>query len=391
MSPLRTLSLVAMRDFKERIASRAFQISTAITLLMVLAFLFLPSILDGADAPEWTIGVIGEVAPSFEPQLRAAAPDDAAIEISQLAGASAAETALRDGEVDIVVDGSQVLIVEETDPQLTTLIAATTGAGAVAERAATLGLSPGDLAQLLEAPIEVVEVETGDPGDDDNTGAALIGTVLLFISIVTYGQWILIGVIEEKSNRVVEVVLGAVRPHLLLAGKVIGIGALGLGQLILIIGVIIVGVAVSPDLGVPTAAARILGALVIWFILGFIFYATAYAATGSLVSRQEEAQNAAFPLTMLLMTAYFVATFSFGDDNPVLRIASLLPPFAPMTMPMRMAAGDAAVWEVFLSISLMVVATYLLVRLAGRIYSGGLLRSGKKVKLREAWRSAEAS
>jgi ABC-2 type transport system permease protein len=379
-----------MRDFKERVASRAFQISTGITVLMVLVFLFLPSFLGGADAPEWTIGVVGEVPASFEPQLQTAAPADAVIDITPIATAPAAETALRDGDVDIVVDGARVLVLADTDPQLTTLIAATAGAGTLAERATSLGLSSTELSELLATPVDVVTLEAGDPGDDDNTGAALIGTIILFISIVTYGQWILVGVIEEKTNRVVEVVLGAVRPHILLAGKVLGIGALGLAQLVLIIGIVIVGVAASPELNVPTAAARILTAVIIWFILGFIFYATAYAATGSLVSRQEEAQNAAFPLTILLMVAYFVASFSFGGDNPVLRIASLLPPFAPMTMPLRMASGDAAMWEVILSISLMIVTTYLLVRLAGRIYSGGLLRTGKKVKLRDAWRSAEA-
>lgn len=132
-----------------------------------------------------------------------------------------------------------------------------------------------------------------------------------------------------------------------------------------------------------------MGAVFVWFILGFAFFATAYAAAGSLVSRQEEAQNAAFPLTILLMVGYFVASFSLSGENTVLRVASLLPPFAPMTMPLRMATGEAALWEIGLSMALMVAAIYLLVRLAGKIYSGGLLHTGAKVKLRDAWRGAE--
>jgi ABC-2 type transport system permease protein len=108
------------------------------------------------------------------------------------------------------------------------------------------------------------------------------------------------------------------------------------------------------------------------------------------VSRQEDAQNAAFPLTLVLMAAYFIASFSFTGDNVVLRVASLVPLTAPMTMPIRMATGDAAGWEVMLSLVLMVTSTWLLIRLAGRIYAGGLLRVGSRVKLREAWRGAEA-
>ena len=92
----------------------------------------------------------------------------------------------------------------------------------------------------------------------------------------------------------------------------------------------------------------------------------------------------------MLMAAYFVASFSITGDNPILRIASLLPMFAPMTMPLRIAGGDAQVWEVVASLALMIVATYGLVRFAGRVYAGGLLQSGSKVKWREAFRASEA-
>ena len=126
----------------------------------------------------------------------------------------------------------------------------------------------------------------------------------------------------------------------------------------------------------------------VWYILGFAFYAVAYAAAGSLVSRQEEAQNAAFPLTMMLMAAYFIASFSITGENPVLRVASLLPIFALMTMPLRIAGGDAAAWEIALSLTLMVMATYGLIRFAGRVYSGGLLQGVGRVKWREAFRAS---
>lgn len=384
----RAVRLIAARDFRERVTSRAFQLSTGITLLMVLAFVLIPTFLDDAAAPTWRIGIVGEVPSALESQLLAAAPDDTTIQVETLADTAAAEAALADDGIDIALDGGEVLVEDGTDPQLTTLLSATVSAGTIAQRAAEMGVSQVELAGLLAAPVTVRNIEPADKDAEDNRNAALLGTIVLFVSIVTYGQWILIGVIEEKTNRVVEVVLGTVRPHVLMAGKVLGIGALGLGQLLLIMGVVIAGISFS-DTEFPTAATTIFVTLVVWFVLGFIFYATAYAAAGSMVSRQEEAQNAAFPLTMLLMAAYFVAAFSFTGDNPLLRVGSLLPPFAPMTMPLRMATGDAAAWEVALSLALMVITTYLLVLLAGRIYSGGLLKTGKKVKLREAWTAAE--
>ncbi|MBT8213162.1 MAG: ABC transporter permease, partial [Acidimicrobiia bacterium] len=169
-----------------------------------------------------------------------------------------------------------------------------------------------------------------------------------------------------------------------------GIGALGLLQVLAIVAMsIVVGRFIDLP-ALPEAAVGTVVWSIVWFFLGFGFYATAYAAAGSLVSRQEEAQNAAFPLTILLLASFYTALFSVGSDNPVLRVASFLPPFAPITMPLRIAGGDAAAWEIAVSLSVMVVSTYLLVRFAGRVYSGGLLRTGGKVKLREAWRSAEA-
>jgi ABC-2 type transport system permease protein len=390
MSPSRQVFLVAVRDFKERITSRAFQLSTAFTVLLVVVVMLLPSFFDD-DAPTWDVGVVGVVPDGLGALIEAAAPEDGTtVDLSTYDGIASAEAALTEGEIDIAVHDGEIVTAGAASPQLVAITSSILGSFRATERAAELGLSPADLAGLLaSATPEVRRIDPDDPEEDDNRIVAFVGMILLFISIVTYGQWILVGVIEEKSSRVVEVVLGAVRPHRLLTGKVLGIGALGLAQLVLVGGIALALGAQSDAIELPPAAATVAGSVVVWFLLGFAFYATAYAAAGSLVSRQEEAQNAAFPLTMLLMIAYFIASFSLSGDNTVLRIASLVPPTAPMTMPVRMAAGDARLWEIVLSLTAMVTVTYLLVRLAGRIYAGGLLRSGAKIKVRDAWRSAE--
>ncbi len=391
MTPAETVRLVAMRDFTERVQSRAFQISTAFTLLLVLGAAIIPSLFRDDTAPPLEIGAVGEVSPLLATQVAVALDGDRSVEVVAFGSVTAAEAALDDGEIGLVVVAGAEVIVGDGPSATASIVGAVAAALDVADRAAELGLTAADVAALIGEgayPIRSLEPETDE--QQANRAFAFVGSILLFISIVTYGQWILIGVIEEKTNRVVEVVLGAVRPHLLLAGKVAGIGLLGLGQLLGTAAIGLTAITIAGTFTLPSATVSVVGNVVFWFVLGYAFYATAYAAAGALVSRQEEAQNVAFPLTIVLTAAYFIAAASIGGDNPVLRVTSLLPPFAPMTMPLRIAGGDASTVEIGVSILLMVGAVYVLIRIAGRVYSGGLLRTGGKVRIRDAWRSAEA-
>ncbi|MBT8214060.1 MAG: ABC transporter permease [Acidimicrobiia bacterium] len=391
MNPTRAISLVAARDFAERIRSRAFQLSTGFTLLLVIAFLVVPTFFDD-DAQPYRVAIDTRLPDDIELTLGALDPQGIGFDFSRVSS-DIAGIGVENGDFDgALIAGPEVVVGDGTPGTLRSLLVAAATTSVIAERAEDLGLDPTTLTELLTPP-EVPISDLTPVEDDDresNQGFAAILAIVMFMVIVTYGQWILIGVVEEKSNRVVEMVLGAIRPHRLLVGKIIGIGALGLLQVVAIVGMAVI-VAQFIDLpALPDAAVSTIVWSFVWFFLGFGFYATAYAAAGSLVSRQEEAQNAAFPLTILLLAAFYTALFSVGSDNPVLRVASFLPPFAPITMPLRIAGGDAAVWEIGVSFTVMVVSTYLLVRFAGRVYSGGLLRTGGKVKLSEAWRSAEA-
>lgn len=390
MSPGRTIWLVAKRELRERVASRAFQISTALTVLIVLGLLLAPTLFGLDDPPEYTIGTTGEV-PDIAAFVVATAPTDGTTADVQAYGSNdELRDAVLEGEVDIGVEnGSTVLTGPGTPPSLTSLVSAAIGADRLQQQADALGLDPQDVAALLGAAgPDVVDVEPS--GDTEERGIiAFVGTLLLFVSIVTYGQWILIGVVEEKTSRVVEVVLGAIRPRHLLAGKVAGIGLLGLAQLVLIAGLGVYIIRTTDAFDVPEVGVGIVVIVVGWFLLGFAFFASGFAVAGSLVSRQEEAQNASFPLTMVMLVGYFTATSALtGGDNPVLRVLSIVPPFSPMTMPLRQATGDALVWEVVVSVVLMLIAIVAMIRIGGRVYSGGLLKTGGKVKLREALQAA---
>lgn len=264
----------------------------------------------------------------------------------------------------------------------------------LARRKATLIITAGLVAVAVGMVVLVAAVNSGDAGpaslDPSEADEALgfLGVIIMFMAIVMTGQVLLIGVAEEKNSRVAEVVLGAMRPRLLLLGKVISIGLIGLFE-VLLTGALVLFVGGRLDtIELPAATGGAIGIVVLWFLLGFGFYATVYAAAGSLVARHQNAANAAGPINIVVMVGYFIGVISSSHgDNAVLKIASLTPPLAPTTMPLRMIQGNVEIWEIVVSISLLVLAAYGMILVAERVYSGALLMSGK-ARIREAFRNA---
>lgn len=387
---MRSVGLVAGREFTERLRSRAYQVSTAITLLVVAALLVLPGLL--ASPTEYTVAVTGEVPDGLGDGIVAGAADPGTtVTVDRLGDAGAVRAAVTDGQADVgLVDGTTVVVGPDTPPELEALVTVAAAGRALTEAAQRLDVSPETLGELLGAAPTVDRVEPDD-AEEQRTTLAFVGTLVLFVSIVTYGQWVLQGVVEEKSSRVVEVVLGAVAPRHLLAGKVIGIGALGLIQVLLIAVTGLVAARFAEGVELPAVTVGAVAVVLAWFVLGFALYASGYAVAGSLVSNNEDAQNASFPLTLLLMAGYFVSAAALGGgaDLALLRVLSIVPPFSPMVMPLRQVAGEAVPWEVGLAVVLMLAAIVVMIRIGGRVYSGALLRTGGRAKVRDAFRGAE--
>jgi len=225
-------------------------------------------------------------------------------------------------------------------------------------------------------------------GEDADKIVATLGVIALFLSILLTGSVVLTGVAEEKNSRVVEVVLGTMRPRHLLAGKVLAMGLLGLGEIVITGAVILVVGEAAGSFEIPAATGPAILIVVAWFVLGYAFYSNVYAAAGALVRRNDNANNAAGPINVFVSIGYGIGVISAGaGENPVLRVASLFPTTAPFTMPVRMVQGTAPVWEIVLSALLVALGALGLLRLAGRVYAGGLLRTGK-VSWRDAWRAA---
>jgi ABC-2 type transport system permease protein len=393
MSAARDIYLVALRESRERVRSRAFIISTVFTLLLVIGALVASSFLSNQGPPAYSVGLVGEDRPGLDGAIDlAAAASGALVNRVPLADRAAAEEALRQHQVDaaLLPDGT-ILVEKAAGPELEAMLTFALRQTAFVDRLGELGIDPAQVAGLL-LPAGQVQVEALDQSGSDGTGVAVAtaGIVVLFVVISSYGQWVLVGVLEEKANRVVELVVAALPIRRLLAGKVAGIGLLGLGQLVLLIGIGL-GAGVSLDLfTLPTTAVATAVWAVVWFLLGYAFYAVIFAAAGSLVSRQEDAQAAAMPVVLSAVGMYLATLLVVlpWPESTGARILSLIPPAAPIAFPARIALGAVAPWEPFLGVAIMVAAVYGVIRFAARVYAGALLTSGARLGWRQAWRAA---
>jgi ABC-2 type transport system permease protein len=369
------IALVARREIVERIRERSLWVSSAITVAVLAGVLVLPTALGFGGATKGTVAVSG-------PQAAAAARQavaqqrafDVELTIRRVSDDATARRLVRDGDADVAVlaGGRALFAARDADDAVVSALQA-------GSQAARGGRLPPPLPVVTE----------GGSSSSDRQAIAFVAVVILYGQLLGYGFWVATGVVEEKSTRVVELLLSAIRPRQLLAGKVIGIGLLGLGQLILIglCGVIIGAASGQLDVNGDVVAA--VGVVMLWFLLGFALYSCAFAVAGALVPRQEEIQAVTAPLTILILASFFLSFGALDDPSSTLaRVLSLIPPSAPMVMPVRLIAGNVPAWEVALSIALTAAAAAALIALAARVYGAAVLRTGSRFTLRGVWRAA---
>jgi ABC-2 type transport system permease protein len=385
------VGLVTRREITERVREKAFAVSTVVNIVIIVGVVIIASVVSGGDET-YDVGWQTEA----ERVVVQAAADagravDVTIEPRQIGspGPSTADAALEEGTVDVVVSDGQIRSTEEPDDQLVTLLQSA-NAQVQAERALErAGVSGEEAAAVLQP--DPLRVTTTEPPDDGKAGVAFFAILILYGQLLTYGYWVSAGVVEEKASRVVEVVLSTIRPRNLLAGKVIGIGLLGLGNLLLTVAI---GLGVAEATGALDVDSSIIGAAALalaWFVVGYGFYACAFACAGALVPRQEELQSTMTPLSVTILVAFFAGFAVLNDpDGTLAHVTAFIPITAPITMPPRIVTGDAPAWEIVASLAITIGSTVALIPLAARIYEGGILRTGSSLKLREAWRAARA-
>jgi ABC-2 type transport system permease protein len=377
--------LVAGREISTRVRDKTFLISSAVILLLVLGVMVFQAVVaSGAD--KVAIGVVGGDRAALQPALVAQGKQVGAdVTVVGLADEAAARAALEAGDVDgALIDGlgatPRLLVQRDAGSSLTATVQ-----GAVGQLAVSRQLADAGIAGLDVPHVGVTAIDPGSDPTGERTGVAIIGMIVLYTLLLLICQFVAQGVVEEKSTRVVELLLSTMKPWQLLAGKVIGLGVLGLAQ---IVAIAVVGVAGALAFGVVSLPVQLIGTVlwtVAWFVLGYAFYAAVFAAAASLVSRQEDLAGVITPMSMFLVVGLFVALQAASDPGSTLAtVTSFVPGLSPLVMPVRMAAGGVAWWEVVVAVVLMLVAIALVVRLGGRIYAGALLRTSGKTKLREA-------
>ncbi len=384
-----TWRLVARRDFWVRLRERSFLVSTLINVAVISILVLARASNVATSGPSYDLGYVGS-ATTAEGTVDLADNAGVTVRLHDLPDEATANTALRDGSVDAVVMGDQLRGLQGVPDPLITLVQGSARDAAVTALLEEHRVPQSELDAARATSLKLTALEAAPPDRDQTAAIAFVGVLLLYGQLFGYGIWVASGVIEEKASRVVEMLLSAIRARQLLLGKIVGIGVLGLAQLVFIasfaIGLALLTGALK-DVG-PTALGAV-GLVIGWFILGFAFYATLFAAAGSLVTRMEELQNVIVPINLTILVSFFISIGALQDPNGRLQvIASLLPTSSALAMPVRIVLGAAPGWQIALSLVLLIGSTILLVPLAARLYSGAVLRTRGRVKIREAWRSA---
>ena len=396
MSRVRSVWLVARREILERGRSRGYILSLLFTLLLLGASFALPVLLIG-NQNTIQVGVVATAPPELEGVMQAVAgPYDLAVEARRYPDRAAGEAGLTGEEVDGLIDlpadlssPGELVVRDRVDERVRVVVSQSVALLRQQQLLEQGGVSTADFLAASQLPA----VEALDPQSAEDESLLLFanaGIILMFIAIFSYGTWVLTAVVEEKQSRVVEVVLSTVRPRDLLMGKVLGIGGLALGQLLVLVLVGIAAARLTGSVALPGTIPVTVAMFLLWFVLGFLLYATTLGFLGSLATRMEEASNATTPVTMVAIVCYFATIFvaQQDPDGTVATVLTFLPPSAPFVVPLRIALDAISPVEIALSLALTVAFIFVLFVMGGRIYSGAVLQTGGRMKLRDAWRSA---
>lgn len=392
LTPNRAVFLVARREFLAKVRTRSFVVGTLVIIAVLAGYVLLQTMLIERSDRD-TVALSGQATVLAEPLKQTAKSFGRDLVTVDVGDVAAAEEQVRAGEVDALVTGApdalRVVVKDRLDDELRNSIDLIVKQQVLNAQLAEAGLDPATVASNVEkAGVDVVALEPGDSRQGQRLAIGLVVAALLYYSLLVYGTMVAQGVVEEKSSRVVEILLSTLRPWQLLLGKVVGLGLVGLAQLVLIGVTGLVLASVSGVLDVTGVAGGALATGVLWYLLGFFLYATVFAAAASLVSRQEELQSVLTPISMAIVIAFVVGINLMIQDasDALVAVLSVLPPFAPILMPGRMAMGVAPTWQVLLAVVLALAAIAAITWLGGRVYANAVLRTGARVRLRDALR-----
>ena len=306
--------LVARREVVVRARTTAFRVSTVILLAVTVAGIAIAAALSG-HPQRFTVAITAQAPPAVAAAVRAdASAAGLQVKVVTTAGRAAAVRSVEQGTVTAAVAaGGEIIWKAQPSSALHPVLSAAVQQAIITQRAASLGLPAAATARLL-APVRVPLTQLHSQSQRTaRTIVAYISVLLLFMAISVYGGYVLTGVVEEKSSRVVEVLLSRVPPASLLGGKIAGIGLAGLAQFLTVAAAAVATLLITRPTGLPPGTVTTIPMLVVWFVLGFAFYSLLYGSLGSLASRSEDAQAAAGPVIALVVGIYALAVMAMAN------------------------------------------------------------------------------
>ncbi len=382
--------VIATREFMTRIRTRVFAITTALTVIAIGGYILLQAYVFNTSTSSLEVGFVGAAQSISAPVRAEAAGFGETINVHPYTSAAAGKADVQSGTLDALVSGSgagtTMMVQSKVNLTLETVLNDVARGQVLDQYLTKHSLPPSDVDGQLAFSVSVNELSPVNAARVEQIVIGLLVAGVLYVTMVIYGQLVAAGVIEEKSNRIVEILLATVRPWQLMLGKITGIGLVALVQVVLIAGVALVLASATKLVSIPTLGIDVVISGVVWFVLGYLMYALLYAAAGSMVSRQEDVASVALPVTLVLVAAWIIALTVAAPDpgSPATSVFSFIPLFSPVIMPVRIAAGVAPFWQVAISVVLVIATIYILVAIAGRIYRNSVLRVGGRVKLSDA-------
>jgi len=402
---VRRVFSVARREYLERVRSKAFIISTVLGPTLLAGFMIAPVLLTRQRGRPLRVAVLddsgalgAEVTQSLA-RRKVAGQERFLVEPAPAASGAAARAALQervvqgdlDGYLFIPADALERSAAEYYGKNVSNvmdlqLMDKAVEEALVSRRLARAGLDPEHIRSLTRrVDLKTIRL-TARGAREDRGGSFLLSLVLLMLLYTTMAMWgtaMMNGVIEEKSNRVVEVVVSSLPASRLFAGKLLGVGAAGLTQFLVwaacLAAISAAGAAGGAASAVPEMSPSLLLAFVLFFLLGYFLYGSMFASIGAAVNTTQEAQSLMFPVMMpLILSVVFYPMVLAAPDSTLSVVLSLIPFFAPLLMFLRMTAVSPPAWQVALSMGLMLVSIGVLTWAAARIYRVGILMYGKR-------------
>lgn len=377
--------LVAARELRQAARSRGLWATVAVLFLGSTAAMVLPEVFGGDDRSSYDVAVVLDDGDVELAALEAAIVQivdaiDADVEVTEAPDVDTARQQVLDEEVDVAVavaDPPRILVRAGTFERLVGALRQALATQALVDGLLDAGLEPSEVEALLAAP--PAEVEELDTEAERRQGAAFLLSLVAYVLILMLMVNVANGVAVEKGNRISEVLLAIVRPGPLLYGKVIGLAIVGFVHLAAGALPVVVKMLVGGDL--PEGLGGALAGGIVWFALGIALYLLLAGALGALVERQEEASSVVSPLSLMLIAAYFAGATS--ADSPVAAVLAYIPLTSPMVMPSRIAVGAASGVDIVVSALLSVVAVVVAARVSAVVYRRAIVRTGRRLKLRE--------